>query len=341
MLSTTTHEFPETVLVSDTLIHDDQTSVTQGTRKRTVAPYGDYPAKKRQAHADGPDLVESASRSSLTLRLLISQQEAAVVIGKGGVKISSIRESSHANVSVSSNGSSQVKTPVPPAANLPRILSISGSQDQVFHALDQVVHQLLVHHRKQIAAFDGQDPELTIQLLLPQGIVGRVIGKSGATISTLRANTHASINVAQDLMPYSTEKLVTLTGLADNIQSAIEAIASMMANAPSIHNVPYQPNALMPTEESMSLMFPPIPMTHTLSIPSSKTALLIGRNGANIARIRNRSSANIKIHSNPNASSEDPNVIPEWTRVDVVGFPRDIHMALSMIHASISSLSSQ
>ena len=50
------------------------------------------------------------------------------------------------------------------------------------------------------------------RLVVPASQCGSIIGKGGSKVKEIRDTTHASINVAQDLLPGSNERCVTVAG---------------------------------------------------------------------------------------------------------------------------------
>ncbi|XP_017461030.1 PREDICTED: poly(rC)-binding protein 3-like, partial [Rhagoletis zephyria] len=73
----------------------------------------------------------------------------------------------------------------------------------------------------------GQAP-VTLKLIVPASQCGSLIGKGGAKIKEIRESTGASIQVASEMLPNSTERAVTLSGTAEAITKSIYQICCVM-----------------------------------------------------------------------------------------------------------------
>ena len=76
-----------------------------------------------------------------------------------------------------------------------RVLTIKGSVEQVASAFALVCPKL-VETEPESGGDVSQD--ITIALLVPNIMAGRIIGKGGEKIKTIKQNTNCSINVAND-----------------------------------------------------------------------------------------------------------------------------------------------
>lgn len=57
---------------------------------------------------------------------------------------------------------------------------------------------------------------------------GAIIGKGGSNIKNLMQTTGASVHVASDMLPESTERLVTLTGTPEAVTRCIHEICTIL-----------------------------------------------------------------------------------------------------------------
>lgn len=74
----------------------------------------------------------------------------------------------------------------------------------------------------------GPRPPITLRLIVPASQCGSLIGKGGSKIKEIREVTGASIQVASDMLPNSTERAVTITGTSDAITQCIYHICCVM-----------------------------------------------------------------------------------------------------------------
>lgn len=74
----------------------------------------------------------------------------------------------------------------------------------------------------------GVRPPITLRLIVPASQCGSLIGKGGSKIKEIREVTGASIQVASDMLPNSTERAVTITGTSEAITQCIYHICCVM-----------------------------------------------------------------------------------------------------------------
>jgi hypothetical protein len=71
-------------------------------------------------------------------------------------------------------------------------------------------------------------PPITLRLIVPASQCGSLIGKGGSKIKEIREVTGASIQVASEMLPNSTERAVTISGTSDAITQCIYHICCVM-----------------------------------------------------------------------------------------------------------------
>ena len=72
-------------------------------------------------------------------------------------------------------------------------------------------------------------PPITFRLVVPASQCGSLIGKGGSKIKEIREITGASIQVASEMLPNSTERAVTVSGGSEAITQCIYNICNIMA----------------------------------------------------------------------------------------------------------------
>lgn len=85
-------------------------------------------------------------------------------------------------------------------------------------------------------------PTVTIRLIVPASQCGSLIGRGGAKIKELRELTSAIIQVAPDVLPNSTERVVTIIGNVASLELCTYQICKIMVESPPKGYVlPYRP----------------------------------------------------------------------------------------------------
>ena len=75
-------------------------------------------------------------------------------------------------------------------------------------------------------------PTVTTKLIVPASQCGSLIGRGGAKIKEIREVTGATIQVAQDVLPNSTERVVTINGSLEALKSCAYQICKIMIESP-------------------------------------------------------------------------------------------------------------
>ena len=72
-------------------------------------------------------------------------------------------------------------------------------------------------------------PPITFRMIVPASQCGSLIGKGGSKIKEIREVTGASIQVASEMLPNSTERAVTVSGGSDAVTQCIYNICTIMS----------------------------------------------------------------------------------------------------------------
>nr|XP_025038217.1 poly(rC)-binding protein 4 [Pelodiscus sinensis] len=124
-----------------------------------------------------------------------------------------------------------------------RITTITGSTDAVFRAVSMIAFKL--EEDLGPGATDGgavSKPPVTLRLVIPASQCGSLIGKAGAKIKEIRETTGAQVQVAGDLLPNSTERAVTVSGVPGAIIQCVRQIcAVILESPPKGATIPYHP----------------------------------------------------------------------------------------------------
>ncbi|WKY02052.1 hypothetical protein Q1695_015793 [Nippostrongylus brasiliensis] len=164
----------------------------------------------------------------LTIRLLMQGKEVGSIIGKRGDQIKRIREDSGAKINISDGSCPE------------RIVTITGSLTTISKAFAMISNKF----EEDIRALPNSVPKppITMRLIVPATQCGSLIGKSGSKIKEIREATGASIQVASEMLPQSTERAVTVSGTADAINLCMGQVCQILLEAPPKGaTLPYRP----------------------------------------------------------------------------------------------------
>ncbi|KAK9708660.1 PAB1 binding protein, variant 2 [Basidiobolus ranarum] len=286
----------------------------------------------------------------MSLRSLVFAKEAGVIIGRGGQSVKEIRERSGTKVTISE----QIQ-----GVN-ERILTITGLVDTTAKAYSLVAQRLTEDVEEDTTkTLKGA----TIRLLIPHKRMGYLIGKSGSKIKEIQEASGAKLNASEEMLPHSTERILTINGVADAIQIAIYHVCQILQDHMdrSSDCIPYKPQLRMaymggpapPQFYGAPPAYPPLgipPMRHDRSvpvhhgahgspshetqsqqifIPNDMVGCIIGKGGSKINEIRQMSGSHIKIGEPQNDSNE--------RLVTITGPPECNQMALYLLYTRLES----
>ncbi|XP_040564731.1 poly(rC)-binding protein 3 [Lepeophtheirus salmonis] len=277
---------------------------------------------------------------SLTIRMVMNGKEVGSIIGKGGEIINSIREASGAKIHIS-DGS------VPE-----RIVTITGTTEAIYKSFKLIC--------KKFEEDRDPKPPITLRLIVPASQCGSLIGKGGSKIKEMREISGASIQVASEMLPNSTERAVTVSGTKEAItQCILHVCCVMLETPPKGSTIPYHPKTAnarnsTPMRDAAqshplaSLLTPSLMAIASLlrhkapvddnnrnttsfemSIPNDSIGCIIGKGGSKIAEIRHLSNAMIRISKSSESDSEKERLIT------ITGSPEAVSLAKSLINMAL------
>ncbi|OMJ29882.1 RNA-binding protein rnc1 [Smittium culicis] len=195
----------------------------------------------------------------LTIRSLVSTREAGIIIGKGGKNVSELREVSKAKAGVSK---------VLPGV-YERVMSISGTLEQVSSAFEFIAESLAGHHHhhNELNQVDGSYPAndeetengqiepvyphhefnhglVVIRILISHTLMGTVIGKQGLKIKGIQELSNTKLIATKEMLPRSTERVIEIHGDSKGVKIAVAEIGKSLLedSARGIGAVFYSPS---------------------------------------------------------------------------------------------------
>ncbi|XP_072338038.1 poly(rC)-binding protein 3 isoform X20 [Scyliorhinus torazame] len=284
-----------------------------------------------------PKVTEGGLNVTLTIRLLMHGKEVGSIIGKKGETVKKMREESGARINISEGNCPE------------RIVTITGPTDAIFKAFAMIAFKFEEDIDNSMSNSTATSkPPVTLRLVVPASQCGSLIGKGGSKIKEIRESTGAQVQVAGDMLPNSTERAVTISGMPDAIIQCVKQICVVMLEAYAIqgqyaiphpdqltklHQLAMQHTPFTPLGQTTpgfpGLDANPPASTHELTIPNDLIGCIIGRQGSKINEIRQMSGAQIKIANAAEGSTE--------RQITITGSPANISLAQYLINARLTS----
>lgn len=151
----------------------------------------------------------------LSLRMLIPTNFSGVVIGKSGATILEIKEKSDAKIVIS-----EMIHAAPD-----RILTATGMPEEVAQAIYEVAKILVRAENQQYKTDESAYKKLTLRFLIPNEIMGAIIGKGAVKVKEIQKLSNCRISAEQGLLLDSTERKMNVIGDPDCIRAAVVMVS--------------------------------------------------------------------------------------------------------------------
>ena len=281
---------------------------------------------------------------SIVMRALIVTGDASVIIGKQGRHINEIREISNARLSITES--------IP--SNPERILAVSGPLDAVSKAFGLIVRRLNDEPLDQPSHPGSR--AATIRFIMPHARMGSVIGKQGSKIKEIQETSGARLNAGETMLPGSTERVLSITGVADAVHIAVYYVGTILLEHQdrNANNLAYRPSAVprgmaaagyspaagMGTPAAYGFAggaggvhpaaLAPGSQTQQIFIPNELVGCIIGKGGQKINEIRQLSASHIKIMERDAGIAAGGSGSERL--VTITGPPPNIQMAVTLLY---------
>eukprot|EP00096_Caligus_rogercresseyi_P006025 TRINITY_DN2215_c0_g1_i5.p1 TRINITY_DN2215_c0_g1~~TRINITY_DN2215_c0_g1_i5.p1 ORF type:complete len:391 (-),score=75.99 TRINITY_DN2215_c0_g1_i5:1683-2855(-) len=168
--------------------------------------------------------------STLTIRLIMQGKEVGSIIGKKGEIVKRFRDESGAKINISDGSCPE------------RIVTVAGHAEAIYKAFALICNKFEEDLANLVSPNTVPRPPITFRLIVPASQCGSLIGKGGSKIKEIREISGASVQVASEMLPNSTERAVTISGGADSITQCVYHICNVMTESPPKGiTVPYRP----------------------------------------------------------------------------------------------------
>ncbi|KAM0788449.1 hypothetical protein ACM66B_001583 [Microbotryomycetes sp. NB124-2] len=289
---------------------------------------------------------QSGAAATIQMRALIVTQDASIIIGKGGKNVNEIRDKSGSKITITESLQ----------GNPERIMTIGGPLDAVSKAFGLIVRR--INDEPFDAPSVPGSRAVTIRFIIPHVRMGSVIGKGGSKIKEIQEASGARLQASEAMLPGSTERVLSISGVADAIHIAVYYVGTVLQEQPGVpsSNIAYRPGAAAPVPYG----YPPPPtpdhrgggamygmpmprghvshggpvlgpgsQTQQIFIPNELVGSIIGKGGAKINEVRSTSQCSIKINE-PGDSA--PGGSPNERLVTITGQPANIQLAVRMLY---------
>jgi transcription antitermination factor NusA-like protein len=230
--------------------------------------------------------------TTTTLRALVTNRQASIIIGKAGVNVNTIREATEVDVTIQKGSEYE------------RVMILEGEKGSIMSALTRIVQHMQEENKAA--------PSIELRLLIDKQFVGAIIGTGGKTIHSIQESTGCKVHIDQALLSFSTEKVCKIVGKqAEQISAAVGEILDVITNCTKTMNtVYYEPSRVMRPPPQAHFPFqrrfepfllPPLhfPTTEEIQekvvVPHKYVGRLIGKGGVMINTLQAKTQTQIQL----------------------------------------------
>ncbi|EMG50322.1 RNA binding protein, putative [Candida maltosa Xu316] len=150
------------------------------------------------------------------IRMYCPVKEASTIVGKKGETINHLREKASVRITVSEN-----------LQGVPeRIVTVKGPAENVARAFGLITRVILEEPEDEPASITSQ--QYNLKLLIPHPMIGFIIGKQGLKFREIEENSAAKLKAAENALPYSTDRVLSVMGVGDAIHIAVYYISQVL-----------------------------------------------------------------------------------------------------------------
>lgn len=162
-------------------------------------------------------------RDIIEQRLLVSNEESSIIIGRKGSNVERVRSESDALVTI-------LRSTVHPNTS-DRVMVIKGNPARIATAIS-VIARILVENSRATANPTTGAAEMTVKFLLHKFLAGCIIGQGGNIMKEIQASTNVRISVSTEALGGSTEKACSVTGSPECLYAAALRIIEQLVSNP-------------------------------------------------------------------------------------------------------------
>lgn len=184
---------------------------------------------------DEPDAkrVNPGEADWIHVKAIMTNHEAAIIIGKEGAAVSALRENSGARINISEQMKGAIE----------RIITVSGPVEVVAKAYTSIVKLISGEVANELSTELSKTYRL--RLAMAHTFLGAIIGTRGSRKSAIQTESGAKLIISEQLLPLSTERSLVVIGNADIIGKALLPIGTHVLEGKErfehAHSVAYVP----------------------------------------------------------------------------------------------------
>lgn len=176
------------------------------------------------------------STIDVPVRILVPSESVGAIIGKGGQTIRQLTQQTRAKVDVYRGD------PMAPTTALQeKVITIRGQPENCINACREILKVM-----KADAESKGKPSDTPLKVLAHNDYIGRIIGKQGNIINTIKKETETTVTVSSiNDMSMNVERVITVKGELENMIRALEIIHSKVKSAFENDTKTYGAQAIM------------------------------------------------------------------------------------------------
>ncbi|XP_018024593.1 insulin-like growth factor 2 mRNA-binding protein 2 isoform X2 [Hyalella azteca] len=160
--------------------------------------------------------IQHRHAAEFPLRILVLSEMVGAIIGRQGATIRAITQQSRARVDVHRKDN---------AGSLEKAITIYGNPENCTSACKRILEVMQEESDKT-----NKGGEVSLKILAHNNLIGRIIGKGGATIKKIMEDTNTKITVSSvnDINSFNLERIITIKGSIDDIAKAENAVSAKL-----------------------------------------------------------------------------------------------------------------
>lgn len=180
-----------------------------------------------------------------------------------------------------------------------RQISIKGSTEGNQKA-KQLLHDKIHAARLQEQEADTETDQEVLFFMVPDSLVGLIIGKAGETIKQIHAKSGARVHISPSCEEDGMSRKISIIGKPDQQKKARDMVHILMENAQHIKERPSTSGGIdLATNEC----------TRTFSIKMTAVGLLIGKGGERIRQLEKETGVRLQLQCPPDDEDDHRNVV--------------------------------
>lgn len=209
-----------------------------GKRSYSQSDYSDNggskrrnPGEERDTYAPGPE--------DTVFRYLCPGRKIGSIIGRGGEIVKQLRSDTQAKIRIGETIPGCEERVITIFSTRRETNTLEDIGDIVCPAQDALfkVHERLVTDEAVDEDIDGDNPQVTVRLLVPSDQIGCIIGKGGQIIQGIRSDTGAQVRILKNehlpACAISSDELLQIGGEASVVKKALLQVSSRLHDNPS------------------------------------------------------------------------------------------------------------